>query len=79
MQSCWLVCLSQSACSKQPSVGRSISVGLAEAMEVSMNRYYVEFATVYEIGKYIYVYAYNEQHVRDIFNDYELVAIDQTD
>ena len=42
-----------------------------------MNRYYVEFA--YEIGKYIYVYAYNEQHVRDIFDDYELVAIDQTD
>jgi len=53
-------------------------VGLAEAMEVSMNRYYVEFAEVYEIDS-IYVYAYNEQHVRDIFYDYELVDINQTD
>jgi hypothetical protein len=44
-----------------------------------MNRYYVEFAPVYEIGKYIYVYAYSEQHVRDMFDDYDLVAIDQTD
>ena len=43
-----------------------------------MNRYYVEFAEVYEIDS-IYVYAYNEQHVRDIFYDYELVDINQTD
>ena len=44
-----------------------------------MIRYYVEFESVYEIGKYIYVYAYSEQQVRDMFNDYELVAVDQTD
>ena len=44
-----------------------------------MHRYYVEFAPVYEINKYIYVYAHSEQHVRDMFDDYELVAIDQTD
>lgn len=48
-----------------------------------MNRYYVEFAPsnviVHQIGKYIYVYAYSEQHVRDMFDDYDLVAIDQTD
>ena len=46
---------------------------------MAMFRYYVEFASVYEIGKYIYVYAYSEQHVRDMFDDYDLVAIDQTD
>ena len=45
-----------------------------------MNRYYVEFAEVYETNvKSVYVYAYNEQHVRDIFYDYELVDINQTD
>ena len=43
-----------------------------------MNRYYVEFAPIYEGEIYIYVYAYSEQHVRDIFDDYDLVAIDQT-
>jgi len=45
-----------------------------------MHRYYVEFAEVYETSvKSVYVYAYSEQHVRDMFNDYDLVAIDQTD
>ena len=44
-----------------------------------MNRYYVEFAKTYGIEPYIYVYAYSEEHVRDIFGDYELVAIDVTD
>ena len=46
---------------------------------MSMNRYYVEFAENYGIEPYIYVYAYSEEHVRDIFDDYELVAVDQTD
>jgi hypothetical protein len=27
----------------------------------------------------MYVYAYSEEHVRKIFDDYELVAIDLTD
>lgn len=44
-----------------------------------MHRYYVEFAKTYGIEPYIYVYAYSEGHVRDIFGDYELVAVDQTD
>ena len=45
-----------------------------------MIRYYVEFAEVYETSvKSDYVYAYSEQHVRDMFDDYDLVAIDQTD
>ena len=42
-----------------------------------MYRYYVEFAL--EEVKYLYVMAYSEQHVRDIFPDYDIVAIDQTD
>lgn len=42
---------------------------------MSMTRYYVELAT----GHYVYVYAYSEQQVRDMFHGYELVAIDQTD
>jgi hypothetical protein len=44
-----------------------------------MYRYYVEFSSDCETCKYIYVYAYSEQHVRDMFDDYNLVAIDQTD
>ena len=44
-----------------------------------MNRYYVEFARHYEIEPYIYMYAYSEEQVRDILDDYELVAVDQTD
>ena len=42
-----------------------------------MHRYYVEF-NLDEV-KYLYVMAYSEQHVRDIFADYNLVAVDQTD
>jgi len=39
-------------------------------------RYYVEFAEVYETSvKGVYVYAYSEQQVRDMFYDYELVNI----
>ena len=40
-----------------------------------MNRYYVELKD----NRYFYVYAYSEEQVRDIFNDYEIVAVDQTD
>lgn len=54
---------------------------------MKMNRYYVEFAKEQGLSvghvlcadSYVYVYAYSEQHVRDMFEDYELVAIDQTD
>ena len=44
-------------------------------------RYYVEFAQGQglPVGHYLYVYAYSEQQVRDMFDNYELVAIDQTD
>jgi len=39
-------------------------------------RYYVEFADVYGTSvKGVYVYAYSEQQVRDMFYDYELVNI----
>tara|TARA_R100001463_G_C3414695_1_gene209542 strand:+ start:364 stop:516 length:153 start_codon:yes stop_codon:yes gene_type:complete len=50
-----------------------------------MYRYYVEFAPATGHSqregknKYIYIYAYSEQHVRDMLDDYDLVAIDQTD
>lgn len=30
-------------------------------------------------GFYLYVYGYSQEHVRDMFQDYKLVAIDQTD
>ena len=42
-----------------------------------MNRYYVEFNL--EEALYLYVMAYSEQHVKDIFLNYNIVAIDQTD
>ena len=41
-----------------------------------MKRYFVEFE---ELSMGLYVMAYSEQHVRDIFPDYNIVAIDQTD
>lgn len=45
-----------------------------------MNRYYVEFdSSVMGGGCYLYVMAYNPEHVRDMFPSYKLVAIDQTD
>ena len=54
---------------------------------MSKHRYYVEFAKDQGLSvghylckdSYVYVYAYSEEHVRDIFGDYELVAVDQTD
>ena len=45
-------------------------------------RYYVELKDNPDLGHpqcYVYVYAYSEEQVRDIFDDYELVAVDQTD
>ena len=47
-----------------------------------MNRYYVEFGKqkgIFIADSYVYVYAYSEEQVRDMFDDYELVAIDQTE
>jgi len=41
-----------------------------------MKRYFVEFK---ELSIGLYVMAYNEQHVRDTFINYNIVAIDQTD
>ena len=38
-----------------------------------MNRYYVEF----EDGVYLYVMAYNKEHVKDIFPNYKLVGIEK--
>ena len=45
-----------------------------------MNRYYVEFDTsVMGGGCYLYVMAYSQEHIKEMFPDYNLVAIDQTD
>tara|TARA_R100001460_G_scaffold47859_2_gene85747 strand:+ start:533 stop:658 length:126 start_codon:yes stop_codon:yes gene_type:complete len=41
-----------------------------------MKRYFVEFE---ELSMGLYVMAYNEQQVSDIFLNYNIVAIDQTD
>jgi len=54
---------------------------------MKMNRYYVEFAQDQNLSvghylcaeSYVYVYAYSEQQVWDMFSDYELVAVNQTD
>lgn len=43
-----------------------------------MKRYFVEFKEL-SIVPALYVMAYSEQHVRDIFQGYELITIDQTD
>ena len=47
-----------------------------------MKRYFVEFKELSNglvISMGLYVMAYSEQHVRDIFQGYELTTIDQTD
>ena len=45
-----------------------------------MHRYYVEFdSSVKGGGVYLYVMAYSQEHVKEMFPDYNLVAIDQTD
>ena len=41
-----------------------------------MKRYFVEFK---ELSMGLYVMAYSEQHVRDMFPEYGLITIDQTD
>ena len=41
-----------------------------------MNRYFVVFA---DSCLELYVMAYSVNHVKDIFDDYTLVVIDQTD
>tara|TARA_R100001440_G_scaffold71127_1_gene93947 strand:+ start:52 stop:201 length:150 start_codon:yes stop_codon:yes gene_type:complete len=49
---------------------------------MKMFRYYVELKDNPSLGHpqcHFYVYAYSEQQVRDMFDGYELVAIDQTD
>jgi hypothetical protein len=58
-------------------------------MEVSMNRYYVEFEPDYEVcsntgGDYdsslcLYVYAYSPEQVKDMLKEYEIITLDQTD
>lgn len=42
-----------------------------------MKRYYVEFN--FKPSLVLYVMAYSEQHVRDIFEEYDLISVDQTD
>ncbi len=60
----------------------------AEAMGVSMNRYYVECVSHYEelnTGQnrqrtmYLYVYAYSPEQVKDMLKEYEIITLDQTD
>jgi hypothetical protein len=51
--------------------------------QMKYTRYYVEFAKEQGLSvghvlcadSYVYVYAYSEQQVRDMFYDYELVDI----
>ncbi len=43
----------------------------------SMKRYYVEFNFKPSLG--LYVMAYSKQHVKDMFPEYGLITIDQTD
>ena len=47
-----------------------------------MLRYYVALKDNPKLGYsncYFYAYAYSEEQVRDIFDDYEIICIDQTD
>jgi len=48
-----------------------------------MKRYYVEYKQGYEgeneVTSYLYVMAYNQQQIRDMFVEYELVTIDITE
>jgi hypothetical protein len=46
-----------------------------------MNRYYVEFKDSKQTNGtyYVYVRAYSVAQVRDIFDEYDIVAIDITD
>ena len=42
-----------------------------------MNRYYVEFN--FKPSLVLYVMAYSVKHVKDMFPEYDLITIDQTD
>ena len=46
-----------------------------------MNRYYVEFKDTTQTNgtAYLYVKAYNEKQIRDMFDEYDIVAIDITE
>ena len=46
-----------------------------------MHKYYVEFSFEPDDDEHLYllVMAYSKQHVKDIFPDYNIIAIDQTD
>ena len=46
-----------------------------------MNRYYVEFKDTKQTKgiAYIYVKAYSEEQIRDMFDGYDIVAIDIID
>ena len=46
-----------------------------------MQRYFVEYKQGYEneITSYLYVMAYSVQQIRDMFVEYELVALDITE
>ena len=45
-----------------------------------MMRYYVEFdSAIKGGGVYLYVMAHSPEQVRDMFPEYNLVAVDQTD
>ena len=46
-----------------------------------MNRYYVEFCFEQDDDEplYLYVMAYSEQQIKDMFQGYEFTTIDQTD
>ena len=46
-----------------------------------MKRYYVEFKDTTQTNgtAYLYVKAYNEEQIRDMFDEYDIVAIDITE
>tara|TARA_R100000654_G_scaffold7157_1_gene17887 strand:+ start:199 stop:339 length:141 start_codon:yes stop_codon:yes gene_type:complete len=46
-----------------------------------MKRYYVEFKDTTQTNgtAYVYVKAYNEEQIRDMFDEYDIVAIDITE
>ena len=43
-----------------------------------MNRYYVEFINYDEWRVCIYVNAHNSEQVKEMFDEYDLIACDQT-
>jgi len=59
---------------------RELSMTITTKVE-NMNRYYVEFKDTTQTNgtAYLYVKAYNEEQIRDMFDEYDIVAIDITD